>query len=155
MTWCASSGDKLWQVLSNVSITLITSLTAGRNLSYTDRQTLSMFKTDLAFAVFACTESVPHLICSSFYNNHVVFALRKKLWSCQASSLKSMGHQNLYRYIKVCGNRYIDISVFGETFRLCVAVRKGLVAPAGNKFSCLFHQKTANATHNVKLRRHK
>jgi len=46
--------------------------------------------------------------------------------------------------------------VSDEIFRLCVAVCKCWVAPAGNKivstFSCLFHKRESQSTYNVKLR---
>jgi hypothetical protein len=45
MAWWASSGDKMQQVLSNFSITLITSLTAGKNLSSTDIQKVYLKQT--------------------------------------------------------------------------------------------------------------
>jgi hypothetical protein len=87
-------------------------------------------KRDSVIAQFACTGSVPHLICSSFYSHYVVFAFGKTLGRCQTYFVKSMGHQNFYRCIKLCSSRYIDISVSGETFCLSVAVRKSCVARA-------------------------
>ena len=108
------------------------------------RQIRNVLTTSLAIAQFVCTGSVPHLICSSFYTQHVIITFGKSLWRCQTHSLKSISHHNYSPCIKTCTNRYIDISASDKTFRLCVVLPKCSVAPAGNKFSnnfsCLIFQ---------------
>jgi len=99
------------------------------------RQIRNVLTTSLAIAQFVCTGSVPHLICSSFYTQHVIITFGKSLWRCQTHSLKSISHHNYSPCIKTCTNRYIDISASDKTFILCVALPKCSVAPAGNKFS--------------------
>jgi hypothetical protein len=151
MTWLdrASCTDKMEQDLCNIIITLRTFLTAGRNLSSRDKQ-----EVNFNHCAVCLHRSVLHLICSSVYTHHVVFAFGKTLWRRQTHSLKSLGHQNFYRYIEKGGSCYIDISASDETFRLCVAVRNCFATPAGNNlariFYCSFHQKTAS-THKLKI----
>jgi len=99
------------------------------------RQIINVLTTSLAIAQIVCTGSVTHLMCSFFYTHHVIITFMKPLWRCQTHSFKSTSHHNYSPCIKTCTNRSIDISVSDKTFRLCVALPKCSVAPAGNKFS--------------------
>jgi len=95
----------------------------------------NVLTTSLAIAKCASTGSVPHLIYSSFYTQHVIITFRKPLWRCQTHSLKSISHHNYFPCTKTCRKLHIDISASDKIFRLYVALPNCSVAPAGNKFS--------------------